>query len=392
MDFIRYKNPDQSACAAASRFRGRNGCQEIHIIVRPLEYAAFEIQLNTVLEAYREALASMGLGMESAVWRRFFCSDLLNQAKVLDGNPLCRPDDPGSACGISRVCQPSDGRAKILLWAYHVQDPAKPAVKTWINNTLTLRRNGLGHHWTCGLSAAVGKGSYEQTQEILETYDRILQSSGLSLSDHLVRTWLFVDHMDLNYGGMVRARKEFFARHGLTEKTHYVASTGIEGSGMDPAWQVLMDAYAVSGLRKEQIEFLCAPEYMCPTSRYGVTFERGTCISYRDRRHLFISGTASIDREGRIVHEGDLLRQFERTFENIGALLSKKGASYEDLGVLIVYVRDPADLEKVQDLLQQRFPRIPAQVIHAKVCRPRWLIEAEGIAIVSAQENALPEF
>ena len=32
------------------------------------------------------------------------------------------------------------------------------------------------------------------------------------------------------------------------------------------------------------------------TYEYGVTFERGTAVTYGDRRHVFIAGTASIDR------------------------------------------------------------------------------------------------
>ncbi|MFN2115781.1 MAG: sugar phosphate nucleotidyltransferase, partial [Anaerolineae bacterium] len=53
------------------------------------------------------------------------------------------------------------------------------------------------------------------------------------------------------------------------------------------------------------------------TIDYGVTFERGIRIRFGDRSHLHISGTASIDKCGEIVHPGDILKQTERTVANI---------------------------------------------------------------------------
>lgn len=389
LDNLAFISPDGRACASASRFRGAGGVEEVHLVVRPLEYAPFDQQLDWLHQAYQHALKCLGLDDQSAVLRRFFCSDLLNQSALLDASPLA---GLSANCAVSRVCQSPAGEAKVALWAYHIHDPAAPLKKTLKDGTLTLRRSSLSHHWTCGLMRPDAGSSGEQTREIFEQYDRFLASGNMALADHVLRTWLFVSHIDFNYAGLVAARREFFARRGLTDQTHYIASTGIEGTGPNPAAGVMMDACAVSGLRPGQIEYLCAPDFMCPTSRYGVTFERGTCVSYRDRRHLLISGTASIDNEGRIVHEGDIVRQFDRTFENVEALLHTRDASLDDLVVLLVYVRDPADVPTVQGLLGRRFAAIPTQVVTAPVCRPGWLIEAEGIAILPSDEPALPAF
>lgn len=390
--FFTFAGSDGDAEAAVSRFRGALGVEEVHLVVRPLGYGPFEHQLESVRRAYQRALESLGLETQAAIWRRFFCSDLRNQVAALEAAAFSNPRRPETPCGISWVTQPPAGEAKVSLWAYHVHDPAASPEKTLADGTLSLRRGELTHLWTTGLSATEFATSYEQTQRIFEHYDELLRSRGLRLADHVLRTWLFVQQIDFHYAGLVKARREFFAKHGLTAETHYIASTGIEGGGVDPAAHVLMDAYAIAGVRPEQIEFLCVPDYMCPTSRYGVTFERGTCVSYRDRRHLLISGTASIDNKGQILHEGDIRRQFDRTFENIAALLAQKGAAFDDFGVLLVYVRDPADVGIVQAMLGQRFGAIPTQVVTAPVCRPGWLIEAEGIAAVAADEPELPAF
>ena len=52
-------------------------------------------------------------------------------------------------------------------------------------------------------------------------------------------------------------------------------------------------------------------------------FERGTSVEYGDRRHLFISGTASIDHRGEVVHVGDVREQTRRMWENVEKLLEE---------------------------------------------------------------------
>ena len=57
---------------------------------------------------------------------------------------------------------------------------------------------------------------------------------------------------------------------------------------------------------------------------YGSAFSRGMRIDLNGVTILLISGTASIDDEGRTVHVGDLRAQTRRTFDNISALLAPK--------------------------------------------------------------------
>jgi len=123
-----------------------------------------------------------------------------------------------------------------------------------------------------------------------------------------------------------------------------------------------------------------------------VTFERATSIAYRDRKHVLISGTASIDKEGQIVHPGDVSRQLDRTLENVEALLAQAGAALSDMGLFIVYVRDHTDCEMARRRMRERFATAPIEVVVAPVCRPGWLIEAEGMAVIAADNPNLPEF
>lgn len=375
-----------------SRFRGQGGVEEVHLLVQVTEYGSFSTQLDWLWSAYNAALDSAGLTMQTAILRRFFCSDLANQAHELLTHPFSNPDDEGDPCAVSWVGQPPVPPAKVALWAYHVNDPVAGLDKTREDTTLILKRGELSHFWTTGLTYPPADTSYAQTWGVFGGYTDFLQAKGLTLADHVIRTWLFVQNIDANYQGLVAARREFFACHGLTPQTHFIASSGIEGTSANVGARVAMDAYAIVGVRPEQIEYLAALDHLCPTNHYGVTFERGTALAWRDRKQVILSGTASIDDQGHILHPGDVSRQLERTLENIEALLGQAGATLTDMALFIVYLRDPSDGAVACRLMRERFGAAPIAVVTAPVCRPGWLIEVEGVALIPAANPELPAF
>ena len=54
--------------------------------------------------------------------------------------------------------------------------------------------------------------------------------------------------------------------------------------------------------------------------------------------------------------------------------------------------RDPADGAVIEAALREKIGLIPYVLVHAPVCRPGWLIEIEGIAVIPAHLPELPEF
>ncbi|MDD2560247.1 MAG: Rid family hydrolase, partial [Bacteroidales bacterium] len=171
-----------------------------------------------------------------------------------------------------------------------------------------------------------------------------------------------------------------------------VSSTGIEGRHYIPSNLVFMDAYVVQGLKKEQQKFLYASQHLSPTQLYGVTFERGTAIEYGDRRHVLISGTASIDHQGQTMYPMDIQAQTRRMFENVEALLSEAGAGFGDLAHVIVYLRDMADYEIVKSLVISKLPMVPSVFVLAPVCRTQWLVEMECMAILPVSNDKFDPF
>ena len=148
-----------------------------------------------------------------------------------------------------------------------------------------------------------------------------------------------------------------------TQVTHNISGADLQGN-----------PYSIDGLQDGQIRYLYASDHLSRTSQYGVTFERGTAVTYGDRRHVFISGTASIDAQGQVVHPGDVAAQTGRMLENVSALLAEAGAGLRDIVVAVVYLRDPADYACVQRCIEASCPALNAVYVHAGL--PRFLIPA----------------
>lgn len=391
-EWFTLSEPSLRADVHVSRFVPPGGVEEIHLQITPRAYGSAEGQLQAITQAYEIARAELGLDLGTAIFRRFYCSDVVNQAEILGCHPLASRGRGGEPCAVSWVGQAAVPDSKLALWAYHMRDNGAGLVKSQDEASMRLERGDLTHHWSTGLTDTGSTSSFDQTEEIFEDYTEWLAEEGMTLADNVMRTWLFVKNIDADYRGLVVARRELFAKQRLTPDTHYIASSGIEGGNENVGALVSMDAYAIDGIRPEQIEFLNALEHLGPTDAYGVTFERGTSIAYRDRKHLFLSGTASIDPEGVVLHPGDVGKQLERTLENMNALLADGGGSLEDMCHFTVYLRDPSDEGLIRRMMRERFPEAPMILVVGPVCRPGWLIELEGVACVAHEQSELPAY
>ncbi len=360
-------------------YEPREGLAEWHVMlhVEPRRQL-FEGQMQRIFAAEDYLTTLPQFAGAQCVMKRYFLSDSANQ------QPLMRREQGVSVSYIQQ--QPLDG-SKLAVWLYMVSGAEIEADGCG----LKVSHNGYTHLWHMGLISPEGD-SAQQTRTILESYESELARHGATLADNCVRTWFFVRDVDTQYHGLVEARKQNFIEQGLTQETHYIASTGIGGSPANVKALVQLGSYAITGIQPEQQRYLYAPTHLNPTYEYGVTFERGTAVEYGDRAHVLISGTASIDNKGQVVYVGDVEKQTRRMWENVEALLNEADTTFEDVMQLVVYLRDTADYEMVHEMFQERFPDIPTVITLAPVCRPTWLIEMECIAVKQRNNSQFRAF
>ena len=349
-----------------SVFTSNQGVTETFVALEGTRYNNFRAETEALLHKLEDELDGA-----KPVWIKFHVSDVVNQKKEIDDIMSDR------RCLYSVIGQAPTNGSRVSLEAYALSDGDVSVAGTMV--TVALKNYRLMYFHTPTLES---KGSYDQMAEEFKAADQKLAAAGGTLEANLQRTWIYCRDIDNNYAGLVVARREHFARNGLTADTHFIASTGIEGKSDPFDRLVRMDSVALFGHRREQVTYMSALDHLNPTHEYGVTFERATRLTFGDRSRYYVSGTASIDKNGQIVHPGDVGRQAERMLENINALLSNYDASLADLKLAVVYLRDPADDAIVENILSKRLPAdLPRIMVHGAVCRPGWLVEMEGVAV-----------
>ncbi len=370
-----------NAWAEISCFEGSGEVKEYHVMIHAKAGGrSFHQQLDAVLDGY-ELLKGRELKGATAVLKRYFLSDVANQA---DDVLLADTSD----CAKSIIGQPPLDGSKIALWVYMMTSVNSQLLPSGLYE---ISHGDLRHLWNASAHNTAQNSEY-QTRLLFNEYIMQLAQEGCTLADNCIRTWLFVNDVDVNYAGVVAARNKVFFTQGLTEKTHYIASTGIGGRAQDAKVMTQMDNYAIAGIRREQIHYLYASTHLNRTSDYGVSFERGTQVNYADRRHVFISGTASINNKGEVVYPKDIVRQTHRMWENVEALLAEADCNFNDVAEMVVYLRDTADYDLVRELFEERFAGKPYVIVHAPVCRPGWLIEMECMAVKAVDLPTMPQF
>ena len=367
-----YKKIDYgSATAHVATFRPLcGGIAEHHLVMTanvPLQ--PFSCQLDAVLAAWQDVVTNRLPGAV-AVLKRYFLSDAANQADVVIAA------DAGD-CAKSIIQQPPSDGSKLVLWAYLMEGVT---TRTLASGLFEASHGSYRHLWNASAHNTAANSEY-QTRLLFNEYVMQLAQEGCTLKDNCVRTWLFVNDIDNNYPGVVAARNRVFYVQGLTQDTHYIASTGIGGRQQDASVLTQMDNYAIAGIQPSQVHHLYAPQRLNRTSDYGVAFERGTCVDFGDRRQVFISGTASIDNKGQVVFPGDVMKQTERAWGNVEALLAEGGCTFSDVMQATVYLRDASDYQRVKPFFDEHLGGVPRVIVGAHVCRPAWLVEMECMAV-----------
>ena len=103
-------------------------------------------------------------------------------------------------------------------------------------------------------------------------------------------------------------------------------------------------------------------------------------------RLLFIAGQTAVDASGAVVGKGDIDKQTEQVFENVGAVLREAGASFADLVMTTTYLTDISQRAAFQRVRTKYFnadvPPTSTLVVVSSLANADFLIEMAAIAVV----------
>lgn len=232
------------------------------------------------------------------------------------------------------------------------------------------------------VSGAQSGNEDEQAKEMLENSEAILKQYNSDFHS-VPRTWMWLGDILGWYDRFNRVRNEFFTGRGIItsgEVQKLPASTGI---GLAPAGKgsCAMDLVAVLE-PADSIKYLPSAGKQHCAFEYGSAFSRATEAITPAAKTVFVSGTASIDINGRTTNVGNPLGQIKDTIENVHAVLRDMHCTDNDVVQAIAYCKT-AEVRKVFEEYKSRLSW-PWITVVCDICRPELLFEVEITAASSA--------
>ncbi len=226
-----------------------------------------------------------------------------------------------------------------------------------------------------GLYSDEGLSPALQTEQILSSARDLLYQAGFGF-ENTVRTWYYLDDILDWYDDFNEARTSFFSRHNIFNE-RIPASTGI--GGRNPVGsKVCMELTAIKPRNSQfRIEKVISP-LQCPAEKYGSSFSRAMLYSDGEYSCMTVSGTASLDAEGKTLHAGAIREQVGLTLEVVKAILDSRHFSFDGVVRAYAYSSDKRYYkivkQKIENILPESFTCIFTE---NEVCRKELLFEIE---------------
>ncbi len=232
----------------------------------------------------------------------------------------------------------------------------------WLTNVAPLRTSATCRRQAC---------------EVFERVQLALESAGMTCRQ-IVRTWFYLHDILGWYGDFNKVRSRFFREHGV-DKSTIPASTGV-GVTLPGHKALCADVFAFQPLDDRSRVVAVASPLQDSATNYGSSFSRAVEVQLPDWRHLFISGTASIDRKGNTVHPHDTKRQVELTMDVVQAILKARGRDWADVTRAVAYFPNIGNRHLFDEYCRTRSLRLPAVVTQCVICRDDLHFELEAEA------------
>ena len=219
----------------------------------------------------------------------------------------------------------------------------------------------------------------QQAQAVFRGIRESLQAADTTFNS-ILRTWFYLDDILGWYDEFNDLRDDFFTEHRVFDGL-VPASTGIGMKNANGA------ALTAEGLALQPLETgidaraVPSPK-QCSPLEYGSSFSRAVEAALADHRRLYVSGTASIDREGRTVGAGDFKAQMDTTISVVEEILESRGMKWKNVTRAVAYVRRPEHIPALQ--AQIGGYSMPVAVVPAVICRENLLFELEVDAVSPA--------
>lgn len=317
--------------------------------------------------------------------RVFVDPKVMDEVKAIRAEAYGSLDDGVSPSYLSDQLKTSVQLAGVQVHAIRIDQPIQ--VVRYMNTPVgRLIPNGQGFLALTGIYGQRDLSPSQQADQMLAQADATLKQVGSSLFS-IARTWMWLQDILDWYGDFNKVRNAFFRKEGLItdepRKDRLPASTGI---GIRPAFgpTCMMDLVAATA-PGQKIDYLLAGGNQDSAFKYGSAFSRASSIATPGGRTVYVSGTASIDPQGRTEFLDDIEKQVEATIRHVRAVLKNMNCGDGDVVQAMIYSKTPAVDKHFKAKWHKVLPW-PQVTLVCDVCRDDLLFEIEAAACPGAKK------
>jgi len=231
------------------------------------------------------------------------------------------------------------------------------------------------------LPTATAVSRSEQARTVFRQMDAGLHAGGMAFCD-VLRTWFYNEDILRWYSEFNGVRTKFFQERKVFEGL-LPASTGVAGRNAIGA-ALLAGLIAVKSGDEDVKAFEVPSPLQSSAPQYGSSFSRAVELELPDLRRLYISGTASIDEQGKSIFVGDPAAQIRRTMEVVQAILHSREMDWGDVTRSLVYFKRAKDAPLFEKYRQESgVPAFPSITVENDICREELLFEIEVDAVAA---------
>lgn len=215
----------------------------------------------------------------------------------------------------------------------------------------------------------------DQTLQVFDNINDALSGSGMDYTN-VVRTWFYLDKLFNWYSEFNEVRTKYYRKFGILE-TLVPASTGI-GAGNLQGAPLVSNILAIKP-KHSNVSIREVPSPMqCSATDYKSSFSRAVEIKFPDYRQLFISGTASVDNEGRTIFIDNIKEQVDYTMKVIEEIFKSCSMNWDNAVRAIVYLKNIQDIPVFNEFCRKNhLPSFPLCICQSDICREDFLFEIE---------------
>ncbi len=105
---------------------------------------------------------------------------------------------------------------------------------------------------------------------------------------------------------------------------------------------------------------------------------------FRSGRFVCTAGMLALDADGNLIGGGDAGAQTRQVMENIKRILEAAGGSLEDIVYNMIFLKDLADYQAMNEVYGSYFPQTPPAraCVQAGLVKPEFLVEIAATAVI----------